>query len=620
MHIMRVTSVGKSSQSMGTKEICILLVNDDHVCHNIAAYMLQHSINGEVHNFKSTTGAINAIWERKDRLELILTNLQKTDSRFGIIQHVEKEFKLPIFLMTANDSSKILSKDLAGGAKVLFMKGLSMNEINNLWQHALAIEKGKMVVAEEADKAHMASIPKNVIEAELANSSSEGEVTRGNLKRKRKDVSDAVSEQNEGSKDDSPMEKKPRVVWSREMHEKFLEAIKQLGYERAFPKKIVELMNVPGLTRENVASHLQKYRMCVKRAQEGFSSSLYGVNVTNNFREPYFPSGYYSPFDISSTYGHSKQLNQDFTPSRQGFSGTSSMPPSSSPTFLYPQGSSSKSKLGLQFPYARNAPSFDAAQQNYGNTQTKFAVYGDQTKNVLFSIEDNSRTSTSTNTQPARSSKTGGAFIGLRLASDGKSVDFGGQTRVPGNNNIGSDLEIDFSAIGTSRNGNPVQSPSIFTSCLPLQSPFLEPLQSSGQHNTTLNNFIPQQQNDFPSAGSTGNASLDQFPSTFMNLIAEIGADFQSLGSLGNETLVQQPSASVNRVNDQQNLLPPLGTTGNEISATIPQEEASLPPLPPELHEFSSFGGDMDLNFLLDGTGSRSPKMFWDADLDNALF
>ncbi|KAK2998816.1 hypothetical protein RJ639_022708 [Escallonia herrerae] len=608
MDIMRVTSVGKSSQSMGTKEICMLLVNDDHVCHTIAAYMLQHSINGEVHNFKSTTGAINAIWERKDRLELILTNLQKTDSRFGIIHHVEKEFKLPIFLMTTNDSSKILSKDLAGGAKVLFMKGLSMNEINNLWQHASAIEKGKMVVAEEADKAHMASIPKNVIEADLANSSSEGEVTRGNLKRNRKDVSDAVSEQNEGSKDDSPMEKKPRVVWSREMHEKFLEAIKQLGYERAFPKKIVELMNVPGLTRENVASHLQKYRMCVKRAQEGFSSSLYGVNMTNNIREPYFPSGYYSPFDISSVYGHSKQLKQDFTPSRQGFSGTSSMPPPSSPTFLYPQGSTSKSKLGLQFPYARNAPSFDAVQQNYGNTQTKFGVYGDQTKNVLFSIEDNSRKSTSNN------------FIGLRLASDGKSVDFGGQTRVPGNNNIGSDLEIDFSAIGTSRNEIPVQSPSTFNSRLPLQSPFLEPLQSSGQHNATLNNFIPQQQNDFPSSGSTGNVSLDQFPSTVMNLIAEIQPDFQSLGSLGNETLVQQPSASVNRINDQQNLLLPLGTTGNEISATIPQEEASLPPLLPELHEFSCFGGDMDLNFLLDGTGSRSPKMFWDADLDNALF
>lgn len=31
-------------------------------------------------------------------------------------------------------------------------------------------------------------------------------------------------------------------------------------YTEAVPKKILELMNVPGLTRENVASHLQVYK------------------------------------------------------------------------------------------------------------------------------------------------------------------------------------------------------------------------------------------------------------------------------------------------------------------------------------------------------------------------
>lgn len=35
--------------------------------------------------------------------------------------------------------------------------------------------------------------------------------------------------------------------------------------DRAVPKTILALMNVEGLTRENVASHLQKYRAYLKR-------------------------------------------------------------------------------------------------------------------------------------------------------------------------------------------------------------------------------------------------------------------------------------------------------------------------------------------------------------------
>ncbi|KAG0495825.1 hypothetical protein HPP92_000516 [Vanilla planifolia] len=45
-----------------------------------------------------------------------------------------------------------------------------------------------------------------------------------------------------------------------ELHRKFVQAVEQLGVEKAVPSRILELMGIHSLTRHNVASHLQKYR------------------------------------------------------------------------------------------------------------------------------------------------------------------------------------------------------------------------------------------------------------------------------------------------------------------------------------------------------------------------
>ncbi|XP_044503669.1 two-component response regulator-like APRR2 isoform X1 [Mangifera indica] len=55
--------------------------------------------------------------------------------------------------------------------------------------------------------------------------------------------------------------KKMKVDWTPELHKKFVAAVEHLGLDQAIPSRILELMKVEGLTRHNVASHLQKYRM-----------------------------------------------------------------------------------------------------------------------------------------------------------------------------------------------------------------------------------------------------------------------------------------------------------------------------------------------------------------------
>lgn len=79
---------------------------------------------------------------------------------------------------------------------------------------------------------------------------------------------DEVNVKNEKQK---PAEKptKARLVWTDELHKKFVEAHDKLLPGDAVPKKILKLMNDSTLTRENIAGHLQKHRMNLDPLRRG---------------------------------------------------------------------------------------------------------------------------------------------------------------------------------------------------------------------------------------------------------------------------------------------------------------------------------------------------------------
>ncbi|GMJ05520.1 GBF's pro-rich region-interacting factor 1, ARABIDOPSIS GOLDEN2-LIKE 1, GOLDEN2-LIKE 1 [Hibiscus trionum] len=54
--------------------------------------------------------------------------------------------------------------------------------------------------------------------------------------------------------------RKVKVDWTPELHRRFVQAVEQLGVDKAVPSRILEIMGVDCLTRHNIASHLQKYR------------------------------------------------------------------------------------------------------------------------------------------------------------------------------------------------------------------------------------------------------------------------------------------------------------------------------------------------------------------------
>ncbi|KAG9397389.1 Myb-like DNA-binding domain [Carpediemonas membranifera] len=66
---------------------------------------------------------------------------------------------------------------------------------------------------------------------------------------------------------DAPIKKgkhrRPRIRWSPQLHDAFEKAVLKLGVKSAQPRYIqaeMEAMGVEGLSRESIASHLQKFR------------------------------------------------------------------------------------------------------------------------------------------------------------------------------------------------------------------------------------------------------------------------------------------------------------------------------------------------------------------------
>lgn len=257
----------------------VLVVDDDPTCLRILEKMLQNCCYA-VTKCNRAEIALSMLRENKNGYDIVLSDVHMPDmDGFKLLEQVGLEMDLPVIMMSADDGKNVVMKGVIHGACDYLIKPVRIEALRNIWQHVVRKRKTEWKDLEQSGSVDDGDREQNLSEG--ANYSSSAYEGSWNSSKRRRDAEEEPEE-----RDDTSTLKKPRVVWSVELHQQFVAAVNQLGIDKAVPKKILELMNVPGLTRENVASHLQKYRLYLRRLS---GVSPHQSNLNNSFINPQDP-------------------------------------------------------------------------------------------------------------------------------------------------------------------------------------------------------------------------------------------------------------------------------------------------------------------------------------------
>ncbi|XP_077238287.1 two-component response regulator ARR14-like [Tasmannia lanceolata] len=246
----------------------VLAVDDDPSCLKILENLLRKCLY-EVTVTQEAVTALKLLRENKDKFDIVISdvNMPNMDG-FKLLEIVGLEMDLPVIMMSGNCEVSTVMKGIKHGACDYLLKPVRIEELKIIWRHVIRKTLPDPKEANDAtDKLkHVTGATDNA-----------SKLTRKCVDQRR----EKENEVNDNSDEHPSTQKRQRVAWSAELHSQFISAVNQLGIEKAVPKRILDLMNTQGLTRENVASHLQKYRNALKKNNARIGQPFNNMSASN---------------------------------------------------------------------------------------------------------------------------------------------------------------------------------------------------------------------------------------------------------------------------------------------------------------------------------------------------
>ncbi|CAH8388751.1 unnamed protein product [Eruca vesicaria subsp. sativa] len=303
-------------------KINIMVVDDDPVSLEFLSRMLERSKYRDpsmeiiVIAVRDAREALSTLKIHRKTIDVIVTDYYMPGMNgLQLKQQITRQFgNFPVIVMSSDINKE--QESLACGALCFLPKPIKPTDLPQIYQVALTYKrKGKSTLRTEhnhkdknvyiaqqiqllPEQANVSKTKKNKKFSSRSDSRSVNilngscDSTDGSRKNQKRKSNDDSGDDVEYLPQPS---KKSKISWTGYLQNLFLQAVHHIGPHKAVPNKILEFMDVSYLTRDHVASHLQKYRKFLRKVSE--RGSLRSTMLHGRDMEPY-----YSNYATSSSW------------------------------------------------------------------------------------------------------------------------------------------------------------------------------------------------------------------------------------------------------------------------------------------------------------------------------